>query len=120
VLPMHVFSPGPGQPDLCTEEGAAVFRERHGPPARRTDGAGINWNRADRKAFHGGSSLAVAGYSLPPGFHWDVSQRGRSIRLTNSSQVWRLKGNRAYVNVYPDSHIRPPKTPGVRRVWPKS
>jgi hypothetical protein len=120
ILPLQVFGLGPRQPDLATGEGTTAFREQHGPPAFRTDSDGVEWRRADRNAFHGGSSLLVAGCDLPAGLHWDVSRRGRSIRLANSSQVWRLKGNRAYVNVYPDSHIRPPKMAGVRQVWPQS
>jgi len=118
VLPLHVFSAGPRRPDLHTSEGAAAFREQHGPASSRIDGDRVKWKRADKNAFHGGSSLNVAGYSLPAGMHWDVSRRGHSIRLTNSNQVWRLSGNRAYVNVYPDSHIRAPKVAGVRLVWP--
>jgi hypothetical protein len=119
VLPLHVFRAGPQRPDLGTSEGDAIFREQHGPASSRIDGDRVEWQRADKNAFHGGSSLQVAGCSLPAGLHWDVSRRGRSIRLTNSNQVWRLSGSRAYVNVYPDSHIRPPKVAGVRLVWPR-
>lgn len=118
VLPLQVFALGPRNPDLATTDGAAVFREQHGPPSSRTDGDQVKWKRADKNAFHGGQSLAVAGCDLPAGLHWDVSRSGRSIRLTNSSQVWRLTGRRAYLNIYPNSYVRAPNVAGVRRVWP--
>lgn len=119
VLPLHVFSVGPRRPDLADSGGAAEFREQYGPASSRRDAAGIDWRRADPRALHGGEALDVAGRSLPAGFHWDVSRRRGSIRLTTAEEVWKLAGRGAYLNVYPDAHVRPPKDRRVRRVWPR-
>jgi hypothetical protein len=118
VLPLHVFEVGPRRPDLGTVAGARLFREQHGSASARTDAEGVLWGRAERGARHGGGSLTIAGRALATGMHWDVSRPGDSLRLLTAAEVWKLSGRRAYVNVYPDAHVRPPKLRQVRRVWP--
>jgi hypothetical protein len=119
ALPLHVFDAGPRCPDLSAAEGAAAFAAQHGHASGRTDADGVDWRRADPRAFHGGKALEVAGRVLPAGFHWDVSRRRGEVRLTTAEAVWKLAGKGTYLNVYPDAHVRAPKDPRVRRVWPK-
>jgi hypothetical protein len=120
VLPLHTFALGPRQPDLDTAEGARIFRAQHGNASARTDDQGVLWGRAEHGARHGGGALTVAGRTLPNGFHWDVSRRRGSVRLLTAGEVWKLSGRHAYVNVYPDAHVRAPGMRQVRRVWSPS
>ena len=117
VLPLHVFDGDTVDLDLNTSAGAAAFRRQFGPPRRRIDAGRKIWTRAERRAYHGFVELEVAGVGFTPGMHWDVGST-RQARLLTSHQVWKLRGKRSYLNVYPNEYVRAGRD--AMRVWPKS
>jgi len=119
-LPLHVFAVDRVWSTLNTQGGRDAFDGLHGTSRSRLDSEKKRWSRAERRAYHGREHLTVAGRELPPGMHWDVSsERGRK-RMTTANAVWELpSGLRGYVNVYPDSYVRPGSAGAARRVWPR-
>ena len=102
-LPFHVFDTNFDLDRLGCRHGRGSFAEKHGAQSRRSDGKGLTWTRPGG-AHHGYDTLQVAGRELIRGFHWDV-EGNVNQRIVTTLQSWRLKRN-AYVNVYPDGHIR--------------
>ncbi len=118
ALPLHVFQLGSngGDLDLSDEGGTRRFRRAFGEAQRRKDDAGRVWQAG---VPHGLDVLQVAGRDLPAGTHWDVSSKRKSWRITNAREVWKIEG-RAYVNAYPDEHLRQPRARyqgQARKIW---
>jgi hypothetical protein len=117
-LPLHAFSVDRVWSALREPSGRDDFAREHGPARFRVDTEEKRWSRADRRAYHGASVLVVAGRELAQGMHWDVTSERGKARLTTSHEVWQIADKRqAYLNVYPDAHVRP--GPQARRVWPR-
>lgn len=116
ALPLHVFDQGPVALNLSDPAEAKEFRKRFGSANDREDDSGRRWERGP---LHGRRALRVAGCELPVGAHWDVSSTRASFRLLSASEVWEVKAP-AYLNVYPDEHIRGSAKyrRQVRRLWP--
>ena len=98
-LPFHVFTTQCA--DLDEQQQRRRFSEVHGAGARRRDGRDLTW-RLDQ-AFHGRDKLHVAGFELPPGFHWDVSVSDSPKTITTATERWWVS---QYINVAPDAHLR--------------
>ena len=45
----------------------------------------------------------MAGYTLPPGFHWDVSVQANPKTITTPTERWEVL---RYINIGPDAHLR--------------
>ena len=103
-LPLHVFATKFPTNYLSTGEGRSEFAGVHGVQSSRVDDSHLHWNRPEG-AFHGREVLQVAGRNLARGFHWDVSSRTTTRRITTTSEIWRISPN-GYVTVYPDQYIR--------------
>ena len=118
ALPLHVFEAAGDWRSLGSADSDRMFRERFGPPGRRTDDEAKVWERASH--YHGGEELTVSRHCLPRGAHWDVSTGRRKVALRTAHEVWQLT-DRAndYLNVYPDAYVRKPHRSGGRRVWPR-
>lgn len=122
ALPLHVFDPAVEWTELDRRAGdrAAFDRQYSLRSGSRIDSGGHVWEQPS--ARHGAAGpdraeLAVAGTRLPQGYHWDV-QRGRgSGRIVSESAVWLLKRQNAYINAYPNGHLRGEKAHGARSVW---
>lgn len=115
ILPLHVFDAERYWANLQGEVDSEQFVTIYGQANRRLDPNGRTWTPAP--IGHGSDVLAVSGYMLPAGFHWDV-QRGRGTdRLVTCHEVWRLDHGGSYANVYPDAYVRVGRRFG-RRVWP--
>jgi hypothetical protein len=84
---------------LTNESGRSAFDNRFGTAARRVDQREFAWEHGP---FHGRESLQVAGFALPPGFHWDVKTT-RELVLWTPTEGWRV---RDYINVAPDASVR--------------
>jgi len=107
-LPFHVFT-GQGA-GLQIAENRHRFDDRYGTGADRTDEQGCRW-LLDTHAYHGQESIHVAGFTLRPGFHWDVN--GEGFRISTPEGVWEVGG---YVNVYPDARLRATSRGHVRKL----
>ena len=103
-VPLHVFATKFPTSYLSTGEGRSEFAGVHGVQSSRVDDSHLHWDRP-KGAFHGREVLQVAGRNLARGFHWDVSSRTTTRRITTTSEIWRISPN-GYVNVYPDQYIR--------------
>lgn len=99
-LPFHVFASE--QTDLDTPEGRQRFNDVYGPGGRRRDERDFTWCLGPRP-FHGREVLQVAGYTLPPGFHWDVSAPAHPKTITTPTECWEVL---RYINIAPDAHLR--------------
>ncbi|HET7484353.1 MAG TPA: hypothetical protein VFJ64_03160 [Solirubrobacterales bacterium] len=116
VLPLHVFDLGGNEFDLACEEGSRRFLRMFGKPRQLRDGSGRIWCTGPA---HGREEFCVAGLTLSAGTHWDVSADGKSWRIANASEVWKVDG-RAYVNAAPNEHLRGPQAKchgQARLVW---
>jgi len=116
TLPLHVFDIGGNEFHLACDEGCRRFLRAFGKPSQRRDESGRVWRTG---LAHGREEFRVAGLTLPPGMHWDVSSVGGSWRIANASEVWKVEG-RAYVNAAPNEHLRGPQTRSrghARLVW---
>ncbi len=114
-LPLPVFDPGQEWPRLNSIAGRREFRRKFGGPGPRIDRRRMTWTRA--ADLHTSVPLAVSGYALPTGFHWDVNlPRGGPVEVMNHREVWQVHRD-GYINVHPDSHLRD----GARckRTWPR-
>lgn len=111
-LPLHVFKAR----QLSLDEPAQrdEFARLHGDGSVRVDDEGKAWRLSPRD-FHGRESFQVAGLSLRPGFHWDVTPSGRFARVITTTQIWEVY---RYINVYPNAHIRG-RHPDARKIYPK-
>ena len=90
------------QTDLDTPEGRQRFNDVYGPGGRRRDERDFTWCLGPRP-FHGREVLQVAGYTLPPGFHWDVSVPAHPKTITTPTERWEVW---RYINIAPDAHLR--------------
>ena len=108
-LPFHVFQSGHTELDSSGER--RRFNEIHGPGARRRDDRGLSW-RLGAGPFHGREELYVAGHTLPPGFHWDVSVQRDAKTITTPTERWQVS---RYINIAPDAHLRG-RTPFARKI----
>ena len=99
-LPFHVFASE--QTDLDTPDERQRFNEIHGPGGRRRDERAFTWFLGPRP-FHGRQVLHVAGYTLPSGFHWDVSVQAHPKTITTPTERWEVS---RYINIAPDAHLR--------------
>lgn len=88
VLPFQTFEASTWKA-LEDPDRARRFQHGYGPASSRTDDAGKTWRRARRG--HGLERLAVSGYLLERGTHWDVTTGGGTALLRNSHEVWQLK-----------------------------
>jgi hypothetical protein len=102
-IPLHVFSPSRDWITLDESDGVVEFEKMHGRPANRKDDCGRHWHVAN--ALHGKVDLAVCGFQLRTGFHWDVESVGGDSRLCTTTEVWKFT-RRSYCNVYPDAAVR--------------
>ena len=108
-LPLHLFATE--HRELDREHDRRLFGNVHGAGARRRDDRGLRWH-LDPTRFHGREILHVAGYELPPGFHWDVSVDGRPSMVVTAAERWEVE---EYINVSPDAHVRG-RSPYARRI----
>ena len=99
-LPFHIFRSG--HVGLDTPEERRRFNEIHGGGARRRDERDFSWSLG-AGPFHGRDVLHVAGHTLPPGFHWDVSVQRDAKTITTPTERWRVS---RYINIAPDAHLR--------------
>ena len=99
-LPLHVFATE--RTDLDEPQQRQAFEDDHGTGACRLDNRRLTW-RLDPRSFHGRERLHVAGYELPPGFHWDVSVQNGPKKLTTGTEHWQVS---RYINIAPDAHFR--------------
>ena len=99
-LPFHVFATAHYEEGLNEPSERTEFNRKYGAGSTRTDSQGSQWVLVPR-IFHGQEVLAVAGFELPKGFHWDVQGDGR--RLHTPEGEWVIH---RYTNVYPDAFIR--------------
>ena len=106
-LPFHIFQSR--HTDLNTPEERRRFNEIYGAGARRRDEGEFSWTLGP---YHGRDVLHVAGHTLPPGFHWDVSARGNAKTITTPTERWEVS---RYINIAPDAHLRG-RTPYARKV----
>lgn len=124
IVPMHVFDSTRRWRGLDSEQGRSDFDRHYGlRGGSRRDVRGHEWRQPN--ALHGRvgaerAPLRVAGVPLEPGYHWDVQKGvGGSGTLLSESEVWKLRRENAYLNVYPNGHLRGDPKFGARRVWPK-
>jgi hypothetical protein len=103
-LPFHIFR-GDGR-ELHLPQRREEFEARYGAGSLRTDERSAEW-RMSPKDFHAlqeSDRLAVAGYTLRAGCHWDLS--ATEYRISTPKGVWQVDG---HANVYPDAHVRGPR-----------
>lgn len=124
VLPIHVFNAAVQSTALLDPRDREKFRQRYQAPQGgwRSPSAGL-WSQADAHARHGAAGpdrepLHVGNFELPLGFHWDAAAERKATTVANSCVIWKVEP-RAYVNVYPDAHIRSGSR-GSRKVWEAS
>lgn len=84
--------------DLARQQERARFERDHRRLRVRPDDRQREWSPARPGARHGREPMAIAGFRLEDGFHWDVSPRG-SRTIATADTVWTVKN---YLNVYPD------------------
>ena len=106
-LPFHIFQSE--HTDLDTPENRRRFNEIHGPGARRRDERKFFWKLGP---FHGRDVLHVAGHTLPPGFHWDVSVQANPKRIKTPTECWQVS---RYINIAPDADLRG-RPPHARKI----
>ncbi len=127
VLPLHVFDPAAEWAGLDSASGTEAFEREY--PLRsgsRVDVRGHVWEQPSARHGTAGpdrAALTIAGTRLPQGYHWDVQRaRGRG-RIVSESAVRLLTRENAYVNVYPNGHLRGEKARGARlvlnEIWPR-
>ena len=105
-LPFHIFRSR--HADLDNPGERRRFNEIHGGGARRRDERDLSWSLGP---FHGRDVLHVAGHTLQPGFHWDVSVQGDAKTIMTPTECWQVL---RYINVAPDAHLRG-KAPYARK-----
>ena len=108
-LPFHIFQSR--HTDLDTPGERRRFNEMHGAVARRRDDRDLSWCLGPGP-FHGRDVLHVAGHTLQPGFHWDVSVQGNTKTITTPTERWEVS---RYINIAPDAHARG-RTPYARKI----
>lgn len=111
-LPLHVFKAQQLNLDVPTQR--EEFARLYGDGSVRVDDESRLWKLSPHD-FHGREPAQVAGWSLRPGFHWDVTPHAGYTRIVTTTQVWEVY---KYANVYPNAHIRG-RHPNARRVYPK-
>ena len=104
-LPFHVFDADIDTYNLSDPSDRQRFQSDHRGQRCRRDGNALDWRRPNTRQMHGRASLQVAGRDLIRGFHWDVSDRTGSKRVSTTSTIWQLRPG-GYFNIYPDAHIR--------------
>ena len=108
-LPFHIFRSG--HTDLDTPGKRRRFNEIHGGGPRRRDERDLFWSLGTGP-YHGRDVLHVAGHTLQPGFHWDVSVQRDAKTITTPTERWQVS---RYINIAPDAHLRG-RTPYARKV----
>jgi hypothetical protein len=118
ILPFHSFETKEEWTNLSDVAEVERFELTYGRPSFRTDDGGRKWKRANRHEYHGADVQTVAGRVLPEGLHWDLTTSADSVRLFAPHEVWQLRGQSAYLNIYPNGHIRSTsQTSLVRKVF---
>lgn len=120
-LPLHVFDPAVEWVGLDSLDVAEVFDRQYSlRSGSRVDLGGHLWEQPSARHGAAGAdraALVVAGTRLPQGYHWDVQRaRGRG-RIVSESAVWLLTPQNAYINAYPNGHLRGETARGARPVW---
>ncbi|HUP15312.1 MAG TPA: hypothetical protein VM848_04605 [Acidimicrobiia bacterium] len=104
VLPLHSFCPGTNIVNLDTVEGQTQFRSQFGPPNSLTCEQDMRW--IPDRARHGRrESQNVAGFTLTPGFQWDVEADRHHGKILTLCDVWEIPRSR-HLNIYPNGHVR--------------
>jgi hypothetical protein len=106
ILPFHSFETEGEWTSLGQTSVDALFEQKYGRSALRTDDGKRRWRKADRHEHHGSANQIVAGRRLAGGFHWDLTPGANSTRLLTPHQVWKLSNRRAYLNIYPNGMVR--------------
>lgn len=115
IIPLHVFDGAVRSSELLTSDGREKFRRAYQiRGGHLTSPSAGMWAQADAHARHGGEALHVGDYTLPAGFHWDVSSGRKSAVVVNSKHAWKVDRD-GYVNTYPDAYIRAGSN--SRQVW---
>ena len=107
-LPFHIFRSGHTALDTPGER--RRFNEVHGPGVRRQDDRDLSWSLG-AGPYHGRDVLHVAGHTLQPGFHWDVSVQRDAKTITTPTERWQVS---RYINIAPDAHLRG-RAPNARK-----
>lgn len=115
ILPLHIFETKGDWSQLGTLAADRDFKRRYGPAPRRVDEGDRRWIKAERRAYHGGDDVVVAGHKLSTGMHWDVSGQRGPLLICSIDEVWSLKAIGRHINVHPDAHVR--GTESSRRIW---
>ena len=101
-IPFQTFNTT-GTYDLNHAVGRSRFELDHHHQDHRRDGRHKIWKLARPNVMHGREPTHVAGFELPPGYHWDVEPTKSPVVVTSDTE-WSV--NR-YINVYPDGIVRP-------------
>lgn len=115
-LPFHVFDTDTEWIHLDDSSSRSDFDLHHRHQGARRDDKDRRWSNADPRSYHAPSPLLIRRTPITPGFHWDVSHD--NTRLLTSNEVWKLKGEGAYANVYPNGYVRS-AAGKAKRVWPR-
>ena len=116
ALPFHVFDTEVEWIELNDSSSRTDFDRHHRHQGARRDDNDRRWAAADPRSYHALPPLLIRGTALTPGFHWDVSHD--DTRLLTSHEIWKLKGEGAYANVYPNGYVRS-AAGKAKRVWPR-
>lgn len=120
VLPFHMFRPQKIEDEpngLDRPDERKLFRSRHYRNAAWIDADDRRWAPAEPHARHGREPQFVGNSELPLGFHWDVKRSG-GTKLYTPDAVWQVRRD-AYINIYPDGHVRPGPGTGCQLLWDK-